>query len=285
MWHPAKGKRCDTARRRNAVCLILFAHLCRADLPLVLLANRDEFLARPSAALAPWAEAPGVAGGRDLVAGGSWLGVGRDGRWAAVTNVREGERTPPGGASRGWLVRDYLRGSSSPGEFASQLVPRGADYAGFNLLLGAIDEIWYVSNRSAAPARLPPGCYGLSNGRLDTPWPKVVGGKTALDRLLQQPQVTIEAGFRLLADTTPASDRELPATGVPLAWERALSATFIVAPAYAYGTRSSSVLLRAARGTTWLAERAFTDGPTCWYQTTLLLGEATGGVWRPPAAP
>jgi uncharacterized protein with NRDE domain len=285
MWHPAKGKRYDAARRRHAVCLILFAHHCRADLPLVLLANRDEFLARPSAALAPWVEAPDVAGGRDLVAGGSWLGVGRDGRWAAVTNVREGERTPPGGCSRGWLVRDYLRGSASPEEFASQLVPRGADYAGFNLLLGAGGELWYISNRSAAPMPLPPGCYGLSNGQLDTPWPKVARGKTALDRLLQQPLVTPEAGFRLLADTTPAPDRELPATGVPLAWERALSATFIVAPAYAYGTRSSSVLLRTASGTTWLAERTFAGGPEHWHQTTLLLSEATGGAWRPSTAP
>lgn len=267
------------------MCLILFAHQCRADLPLVLLANRDEFLTRPTAALAPWAEAPSVAGGRDLVAGGSWLGVGRDGRWAAVTNIREGERTPPGGFSRGWLVRDYLRGSAPPEAFASQLVPLGTDYAGFNLLLGAVGEIWYVSNRSAAPARLPPGCYGLSNGRLDTPWPKVEGGKTTLSRLLLRPQVTIEAGFSLLADTTPAPDRKLPSTGVPLEWERALSATFIVAPAYAYGTRSSSVLLRTARGTTWLAERTFTGGPACWSQNSLLLGEAAGGVWRPPATP
>jgi uncharacterized protein with NRDE domain len=266
------------------VCLILFAHQCRADLPLVLLANRDEFLARPSTPLAPWAEVPGVVGGRDLVAGGSWLGVGRDGRWAAVTNIREGERIPPGGSSRGWLVRDYLRSTAAPGDFASLLMLRGADYAGFNLLLGAVGEIWYVSNRTTAPARLPPGGYGLSNGRLDTPWPKVEGGKAALSRLLQQPQVAIEAGFRLLADSTPAPDRQLPETGVPLAWERALSATFIVAPGYAYGTRSSSVLLRAANGSTWLAERTFNGGPARWHQSSLRLNAAARVACWPPTA-
>ncbi len=246
------------------MCLILFAHQLRPELPLVLLANRDEFLARPTAPLAPWDEVPGLLAGRDLVAGGTWFGLGRQGRWAAVTNIREGERTPPGGISRGWLVRDYLCGTEAPREYARKLASQARPGAGYNLLLGTVGELWYYSNRDRAPLALPPGLYGLSNGRLDTPWPKVVHGKAALATLLAKGPPAPEQGFRLLADRTTYPDHELPVTGVPLVWERTLSATFIVAPAY--GTRSSTVLLHGA-GAQWsLTERTFDGSPFCWTQ-------------------
>ena len=250
------------------MCLILFAHHCRTDLPLVLLANRDEYLARPTAPAAPWPESPGMVAGRDLVAGGTWLGIARGGRWAAVTNIRDGERTPAGGPSRGWLVRDYLLSTAPPAAFADRLTPRRDDYAGFNLLLGDVREVWYVSSQAPAPVALPPGCYGLSNGRLDTPWPKVVNGKAALAALLKAGPPSLEDGFRLLADTSRAPDTQLPATGVSLEWERTLSATFIVAPAFAYGTRSSSVLLRGGSGTMQLVERSFAGEPARWQQSS-----------------
>jgi uncharacterized protein with NRDE domain len=251
--------------RNPHMCLILFAWQCRADLPLVLLANRDELLDRPTAPAGPWPDRPEVVAGRDLVAGGSWFGAGRDGRWAAVTNIREGERTPHGSPSRGWLVRDYLLGGASPEAFYKRYAPF-AGYAGCNLLLGNCSVIWYISNRETAPLRLPPGYYGLSNGRLDTPWPKVVQGKAAFAGLLQAGALSLAAGFRLLADPSLAPDHELPATGVPLAWERALSATFIVAPERNYGTRSSTLLLRGADGSTLLVERSFAGSPACWSQ-------------------
>jgi uncharacterized protein with NRDE domain len=244
----------------------------------VLLANRDEFLTRPATAAAPWVEKPAVIGGRDLVAGGSWFGAGCDGRWAAVTNVREGERTHVGGPSRGELVRDFLLGTMSPAAFARDLVPHGAAFAGFNLLLGDDREVWYVSNRESSPVKLLPGLYGLSNGRLDTPWPKVERGKAGLKALLAEAHPAPEQGFRLLADRETFPDQELPATGIPEVWERVLSATFIVAPEHAYGTRSSTVLLRAAGGQQLLAERTFDGDPANWSQQSYLVGRSPGTV-------
>lgn len=246
------------------MCLIMFAHNIRADLPLVLLANRDEYLARPTRSAAPWPEAAGMVAGRDLAGGGTWFGVSADGRWAAITNVREGERTPAGAPSRGWLVRDFLQGNASPENFAAELVPRMADYAGFNLLLGNIGGVWYVSNREPAPLQLPPGLYGLSNGRLDTPWPKVERGKAGLAALLGEQHPSAEQGFRLLAAGNTFPDHYLPATGVPLEWERALSATFIATPTY--GTRCSTILLGTAGGELLLIERSFAGSPERWSQ-------------------
>jgi uncharacterized protein with NRDE domain len=256
------------------MCLILFAHQLRPDLPLMLLANRDEYLDRPTAPLAAWIEAPAVIGGRDLLAGGSWLGVGSDGRWAAVTNVREGERSQPGAPSRGWLVRDFLLGGDLPATFAARLAPQLGAYAGFNLLLGNSTEVWYVGNREVAPVRLPPGLYGLSNGRLDTPWPKVEQGKAELAALLGEPAPALEQGFRLLANRDTFPDHHLPATGIPLEWERALSSIFIAAPERNYGTRSSTLLLRAAGGDILASERSFAGSPERWSQRSYQLHAA-----------
>jgi len=253
------------------MCLILFAHQWRADLPLLLLANRDEYLDRATAPLAPWTEAPGVVAGRDLVAGGTWFGVAADGRWAAVTNVREGERTARGGPSRGWLVRDYLLGADPPSRFLRRLAARGAEYAGFNLLLGADRQVWYISNRQAKPLKLSPGLYGLSNGRLDTPWPKVEHGRVALATLIEKPNPAIEDGFSLLAERESFPDHHLPETGVSIEWERALSAIFIAAPEHGYGTRSSTVLLQSAEGETLVVERSFAGSPDRWGQRSFRL--------------
>ena len=253
------------------MCLILFAHQLRSDLPLLLLANRDEYFDRATAPLGPWTEAPSMVAGRDLVAGGTWLGVNAAGRWAAVTNVREGEYSVPGGPSRGWLVRDYLLGDECPEEFSRRQASRGAEYAGFNLLLGADRQVWYVSNRGTAPLKLSRGLYGLSNGRLDTSWPKVERGRTALAQLMEKPYPSVEEGFSLLADRERFPDQHLPQTGVPMAWERALSATFIVAPERGYGTRSSTVLLQSAGAETLVVERAFAGLPDCWGQRSFRL--------------
>ena len=253
------------------MCLILFAHRLRADLPLLLLANRDEFLDRATAPLAPWEDLPEVVGGRDLVAGGGWLAAAGDGRWAAVTNVREGERPRSGAPSRGWLVRDYLRKRQTPAAFLATATARFPAHDGFNLLLGAPGEVWFASNRAATPLQLAPGLYGLSNGALDTPWPKVQRGKTALATLVAAPAPTIEEGFRLLADRETFADHHLPATGIPRAWERTLSATFIVAPERGYGTRSSTALLQTGDGRSVLVERSFAGTPERWGQRSITL--------------
>jgi uncharacterized protein with NRDE domain len=225
------------------MCLILFAWQAHPDYPLVLAANRDEFYRRPSLALAQWDDAPGVFGGRDVQAGGGWLACCADGRFAAVTNVRQGVAVQTGVKSRGRLVADYLRGKLSSAEFATTVV--GGEYDGFNLLLGDQRELYYLSNRNGVAVQpLPPGIYGLSNHRLDTAWPKVVRAKAAFTAAL--PTLPDgEAFFRVLGDRAIAADADLPATGVTLALERMLSAVFIASADY--GTRAST-LLRAQRG-------------------------------------
>jgi len=152
------------------MCLIVFAWRPGHALPLLLAANRDEFHARPSLPLAAWEDAPSIIGGRDLQAGGTWLGVRPDGRFAALTNIRIGGQ-PAGRRSRGELVERYLRGELAPADYLAGLSAGIEDYAGFNLLVGTARELWHFNSQSAAPRRLEAGVYGLCNADLDTPWP------------------------------------------------------------------------------------------------------------------
>ncbi|MDR1890157.1 MAG: NRDE family protein [Zoogloeaceae bacterium] len=242
------------------MCLILFAWRVLPDYPLVLAANRDEFYRRPSLPLARWADAPEVLGGRDQQAGGGWLACHVDGRFAAVTNVREGVAArvgaKSGAKSRGQLVADYLRGKLPPAEFvAATATGDHDDYDGFNLLAGDRRELHYLSNRNGVVARsLPPGIHALSNHCLDTPWPKVVSARAAFAAALSSLPATDDF-FRLLADRALAPDEDLPQTGVPLATERMLSAVFIASPDY--GTRASTLLLAHGDGRMSMQERRF----------------------------
>ncbi|MEJ2470521.1 MAG: NRDE family protein [Desulfuromonadales bacterium] len=240
------------------MCLILIAHQFSKERPLVVLANRDEFYQRPTAAAGPWQECPEMIAGRDLASGGTWFGV-RGRRWAGVTNVREGFQQGHSSHSRGWLVRDYLLGQDAAPKYLAKIAGDADQYAGFNLLLGDGDTLWFGSNRGPTAKQLSPGLYGLSNHQLDTPWPKVRRGKAALRALLTGPSFTIEDAFAILTDTTQASDAELPDTGVPQAWERALSAAFIDFDDY--GTRSSTVLIKTAAGTYHFIERSYNGSP------------------------
>jgi uncharacterized protein with NRDE domain len=220
------------------MCLIAVAWQAHPDYPLIVLANRDEFHARPSAPARFWDEAPQVVAGRDLSAGGTWLGVTRQGRFAALTNVREpGMRQ--GERSRGELVSTYLRGSVSAADSVAQATVDGAHYSGFNLLASDGDSLWWTSNRGAGPRRLASGVYLLSNHLLDTPWPKVERLRAGFLRQLAQPEP--EALLALLQDEQEAADIDLPNTGVGLDMERLLSAPFIRSPHY--GTRASTVVL------------------------------------------
>ncbi|HEV8646739.1 MAG TPA: NRDE family protein [Burkholderiales bacterium] len=241
------------------MCLILFAHRPVSGHVLVLAANRDEFFARPTESANYWADAPHVLAGRDLEKGGTWMGVTRDGRWAAVTNYRDGTRPETGSRSRGDLVARFLLEPSSAESYAAAVASAGAEYHGFNLLVGDAEGVYYVSNRGAQPQALEPGIYGLSNRLLDTPWPKVERGKRELEALLGgNPEDPTESLLALLADGRPAADDALPETGVSRDWERLLSSAFIRAPGY--GTRASSVLLIEHGGEASLRERSF--GPS-----------------------
>jgi len=235
------------------MCLALFAWQVYKTCPLLFAANRDEFHTRPSLPLAPWRDAPQILGGRDLEAGGSWLACHADGRFAALTNVRQG-MTTPNARSRGELIANYLKSGLPPNEFIKEIEPKS--YAGFNLLLGNRHELLYFSNRNDVhPQCLPPGIYGLSNHCLDTPWPKLLNAKRAFAALSQELFAPPEDFFALLSDRRLAADQDLPQTGVPLVVERMLSAIFIVSPEY--GTRASTLLRQYPDGHFDMIERRF----------------------------
>lgn len=236
------------------MCLITLAWQAHPDYPLIVAANRDEFYRRASAPARFWEDAPSVLAGRDLAAGGTWVGVTRSGRFAALTNVRQ-----PGAAagerSRGLLVSAYLRGSDDPMAYAQAVAAEGGLYSGFNLLLGTPEELIVVSNRGASPQRLQAGVHGLSNHQLDTPWPKVEKAKRSLQATLSSP--TQEALLAMLTDHEVAADETLPDTGVGLAMERMLSPLFIRSPLY--GTRASTVLM-LGRQRGFFTEQTFLEG-------------------------
>lgn len=238
------------------MCLILFALHSHPELPLVLAANREERHSRATAALAPWTDEPDILAGRDLEAGGTWLGLHRSGRFAAITNLREGIPTTPALRSRGELTHNFLRGAASAEAYARHIHAERAHYAGFNLLIGDRDGLWYCAT-DVEPRPLPPGIYGLSNGLLDTPWPKVVNGKAALQRALESTPTPANL-LTILADRRQAPDHELPDTGIGLDFERVLSSSFITGNEY--GTRASTALLIDREGIATLHERSFGPG-------------------------
>lgn len=243
------------------MCLIAFAHDCHPRYRLILAANRDEFRERLSQT-AHWWEALPLFGGRDLVAAGTWLGVGRDGRLAAVTNVRNPADQVHGGPSRGALIVDYLARPQGAQDYVATLTDLSI-YAPFNLLLFDATSGIYLSNRSASPQPITPGIHALSNATLDTPWPKVRKVKAGLAQLLKIGEpITPAVLFSLLADTTSAADPELPATGIPLDLERRLSAIQI--PGSGYGTRSTTVVLIGRDNRVEVVERTFGDDPAVW---------------------
>lgn len=236
------------------MCLILLAWQAHPDYPLVVAANRDEFFARPSLPAAFWTEAPDILAGRDLQAGGTWLGVSRQQRFAALTNYREGRRQLANAPSRGALTADFLAANSTPENYLEALARRGTDYNGFNLFVSDGRRLGYYSNRGPGPNWLAPGIYGLSNHLLDTPWPKLSAARSAFAQALTQLPATAPF-FELLADKEIVADRHLPETGVPLDWERILSAVFVSSADY--GTRASTLLTMHGSGLVTLIERNF----------------------------
>ncbi len=246
------------------MCLILVAHQVDEEWPLVVLNNRDEFYRRPTAKLGPWPGHPDVMAGRDLSSGGSWMGAHRDGRWVAVTNFREIRAGEHATKSRGWLVRDYLLGECSARAYLDSVAEDGKYYAGFNLLVGDRESLWHLSNRETGVRQLAAGLYGLSNGFFAADWPKIRRGRKKLAKLLKRSGWQTGEALDLMLDENRAPDRELPATGVPLAWERALSSMFIRTTDY--GTRSTTLLVVNRSGHSSMIERHFTAPPQQWIE-------------------
>lgn len=255
------------------MCLLVLAWQVHPRYKLVVAANRDEFHERPTEAMAKWPPPDDLIAGRDLRAGGTWLGIGRDRRFGIVTNFRELQRPSPGAPSRGNLIPDYLRNPVPTGRYLQQLEVTAADYSGFNLLLADAHSLWYVSNRADRFAQvLPPGIYGLSNELLDTPWPKLQRVRSHFDPLLTQPgEVRKGELFAILADPTQAGiDEALPETGLSREWEQLLSSPFISAEDY--GTRCSTVVMVENSGAVSLTERRFGSRGTPLGETEFNLG-------------
>ncbi|GAB91927.1 NRDE family protein [Gordonia rhizosphera] len=242
------------------MCLILFAWDTHPELRVVVAANRDEFHRRRTLALSRWPDLPIIAG-RDRLAGGTWMGVRaeRPSRVAMVTNVRDGLRAEVAGPhSRGELPVQFLTGTDDPESFARRVVERAEDYQPVNLLVGDDDELWWATNWPQPVARrVPPGVHGLSNGALDSDWPKVTDGASALTELVaaDRRDASVEPYLDLLRDETRPDAALLPDTGVPEERESDLSPIFVNMPGY--GTRASTVLRVGYDGHGEITERRF----------------------------
>ena len=229
------------------MCLILLAYKAHPDYPLIVAANRDEFYERPTATLDFWEDHPQILAGRDLRQMGTWMGITRGGRFAAITNFRSREEGRESAPSRGDLVAGFLKGQIPPREYLQKIGERSHTFMGFNLLVGDRSGLYYASNHGPWSQPLTPGIHGLSNHLLDTPWPKVAAGITRLKALAQTRGGALLSGLeRLLQDRESPPDERLPDTGVGIEWERRLAPVFIVSPAY--GTRCSSMLTIAGSG-------------------------------------
>ncbi len=221
------------------MCLILFALQQHADYPFVIAANRDEYYQRPTKPAHFWPEAPALFAGKDMQAGGTWMGITRSGRFAAVTNYRDLAPAPEQAISRGELCKGFLDTNVNAEEYLTGIDKQKSRYAGFNLLAGNAQQLFYYSNRQGQITAITPGVHGLSNGLLNDPWPKVDTGKTELQETLKQ-DPTPEALHHILLDRQKAEASKLPETGLDLEKERLLSSRFI--HSRDYGTRSTTVL-------------------------------------------
>ncbi len=262
------------------MCLLVAAFEHHPDYRLVLVGHRDEFHARPAAPLGWWEQPPGLLGGRDLQAGGTWLGVGRNGRVGVVTNFRAPGSLRSDGPSRGELVPAFVAGARSANQFGADIAGQAGRYSGFNLLLLDDAGLVYVTNHpTPGVCSLPAGLYGLSNDRLDVPWPKVVRARERVAELLDSERWTTETLFRALRDRVPAPDESLPDTGIGIARERLVSAPFIVDAQY--GTRCATVVMVRRDGSIRVDERRFDpQGETTGRSTFAFRSAAAGREHR-----
>ncbi len=239
------------------MCLITLAYRAHQALPLVVAANRDEYYQRPTRGLHFWQDHPQLLAGRDLQAGGTWMGITRGGRFAAITNYRGPDPAPVAARSRGMLTLDFLTGSASPAAYLQAICESGARYAGFNLLVGDGQSVFYLSNIEGRVRELAPGIHSISNGLLDSGWPKQRRAETRLAAALAG-DLDHDTLASAVNDRSMAPDEELPDTGVDRELERALSPQFIALPEY--GTRATTTLAVHSSGRVEVCERDYHAG-------------------------
>ena len=238
------------------MCLIALAWRARPGLKLLVAANRDEWRDRPAEPARWWADPPGIFAGRDLQAGGTWMGFTRGGRFAAVTNFRDPADRRSTALSRGALVSEFLLSGASAQVWLSTLAARSRDYNGFNLLVCDGPSLWYFGSREDEAREVSPGIHALSNHLLDEPWPKVTRARAAMAGALERDD-PVPPLFAMLSDPEGAPDEALPDTGVGLEWERRLAPSLIVGRDY--GTRASTVLAITDGGSITFEERTRDD--------------------------
>lgn len=225
------------------MCLIAFAYKVSSEYPLILIANRDEFYDRPTQKAHYWCgEGENkILAGKDLKAGGTWMGVGKNGKWAAVTNYRDMESIKVNAPTRGNFVPQFIKSKSSAHQYLLELKKEASKYNGFNLLLGDSSGVFHYSNVSDTITKIQPGVHGVSNALLNTPWPKLNRAKKMLENSIQNNDFSKTTLFSLLNDETKAQENQLPNTGLSKELEKELSSIFIDIDNY--GTRCSSLLL------------------------------------------
>lgn len=244
------------------MCLLAFSYQQHPQYPFILIGNRDEFYQRATKSLDHWPESSALIGGRDLVAGGSWLAANSNGRFASVTNYRDGRKPAASDLrSRGELIREFLTSTLSAEAFSKQLLGEVDHYGGFNLILFDNDQLVYISSHERRYQKLKPGCYGLSNASLDTPWPKTVALTKRLKQAIDQPQLDPDKLLPLLTNCEQAEDQQLPDTGISYEWEKMLSSCFIHSDSY--GTRASTIVLLNNQQQMLITEQNYgQQGPT-----------------------
>lgn len=260
------------------MCLAVVAWQAHPRWRLVVLANRDEFHDRPAQVMQPWDQSPALLAGRDLKAGGTWLGVRRDGRFALLTNVRNPANNRADAPSRGDLVECFLTHHDAALDHLKSLANHANRYNGFNLILSDGQSMVYGSNQHEPFVnRVPPGIQGLSNALLNTPWPKTQKTVASVTEQLQAARGVDPTGLMaIMQDTEPVDDRQLPQTGVSLARERLLATPFIVSPDY--GTRCTTLILQDHDRTTWVQEDSFDPQGTCIARQRWV--SQRGGFWQ-----
>ncbi len=244
------------------MCLITFAYKKHPKYNLILAGNRDEFYERPTRKAKFWTDEnyPDILAGKDLEAGGTWLGVHKDGRWGALTNYRDPSIQKEDPPSRGELVLDYLKSKKSGMDYLQEVTLKAEEYNGFNLLLWDSQGFYHYSNQNKRVTNISGGIHGISNALLDTPWPKLTSANRQLEHIISQESFDKEQLFELLADDTKAPEEQLPVTGIPKDLEKAVSSIFIKTENY--GSRCSTVLLIDKEGNIDFTERRFEPGST-----------------------
>ena len=240
------------------MCLLTFAWKTHPQYKLIFASNRDEFYQRNTAPAQYWDNAPNVLAGKDLEAGGTWMGINKNGRFTALTNYRDLENIKSQAPSRGQLTLDYLQGSEAPQAYLEDIFSNIDAYNGFNLLAGTPEDIYYLSNYEHKIRKLEPGIYGLSNALLDSDWFKVNRLKTKFTEVIQQADFSTQTLLDTLYDTTKPNDDQVQQTGLPMDRERMLSSMFIESPNY--GTCSSAIVLMDYNHQVSFVERVYNTG-------------------------